>query len=867
MLNERSSLTRWTVLITMLGMGAARQLPGQTPAFRDVTGHAFGERITVHHEMARYLERLAETSDRVRVERIGESWEERAFWVAIVTSPENHARLEDIRTGSLTLADPRGRDRAAQEQLVADLPAVVWFGGSIHGFELSGAEGALKLLEHLTTRDDPATLEVLRNVVVLIDPMLNPDGRDAFANLNHERIGRISSSDEDDWSNDFTGWQGTQYRTGHYYFDTNRDWFAQTQPETRHRVAFLRRWAPQVAVDMHEMGATAEFYFDPPGDPTNPNFPAFASRWFGIFGAAYAQAFDSAGFTYMTRERYNYFYPGYTSNRGYQGAVAMLYEQGSTRGLALGRGDGSVRTLADAIEQQYVAAWTATRVAATRRADLLREYAGSQRALVTEAPSGPVRYVMPPDAGDPTLVRELLALLDRNGVEITVTRAGHRFPGMTDRVGAPVGARPLPAGSYVFDLRQPAGRLLRTLLAPETPMPPGFLAQARAYVDRAENPRFYDITAWSLPLLFNLTVYGTTDATALEVSRWDSAAAAAAAVLPGPGVYAYLLDGASAGTPAALQALRTAGHRVAVLTRASRFAGRAVASGAGIVRVGENAPSAAGAVAEAARRYGIGVTVMPSGLSDSGFPALGSGDHAFNLKAVRVGLLSEDGIQGYSFGWAWYTLDRQYEIPLTVLRTRSLAGTKLERFGTLVLPEANRSVFEAAAGEAGLARLKQWVEDGGTLITIGSATEIARPLFSLALRSWYDSDDGKAATHYDVPGAVFRAELDRRHWLSAGYGAAELPVLVDSDRLYLAPDQPPSTRRHVVAAYAASRPLMAGHAWPETLERIPGAVFVYEERVGSGRVIVFAEEPNFRAYHRGLNRLFLNAVILGPSAP
>jgi hypothetical protein len=867
MLNERSTRTHLIPVLTLLLAGGCHPLAGQAPSFRDATGHAFGERITLHHEMARYLQRLAETSDRVRIERVGESWERRPFWVAIVTSPENHARLEEIRAGALRLADPRGGGASADERLVPELPAVVWLGGSIHGFELSGSEGVLRLLEHLTTRSDPATLEVLRNVVVLMDPMLNPDGRDAFAQLNHERIGRIASSDEDDWSNDFTGWQGTQYRTGHYFFDTNRDWFAQTQPETRDRVAFLRRWAPQVAVDLHEMGANAEFYFDPPGDPTNPNLPAFTSRWFGIFGAAYAQAFDSAGFEYMTRERYNYFYPGYTSHRGYQGAVAMLFEQGSTRGLALGRGDGSVRTLADALEQQYVAAWTTTRVAATRRADLLREYAASQRAVVTDAPPGPVRYVMPPDAGDPTLTRELLLLLDRNGVEIGVTGGEIRLPAVTDRGGAAAGARAFPAGSYVFELRQPAGRLLRTLLAPETPLPREFLVQARAYVDRAENPRFYDITAWSLPLLFNLTMYGTTDARVLPVTRWSPPAPAVPAGAAVAGVYAYLLDGAGAGTPAALHALRAAGHRVAVLTRASRFGGRPVASGSGIVRVGQNDPSATDAVVEVARRYGIAVTAMPSGLSDSGFPALGSGDHTFNLKPARVGLLSEDGIQGYSFGWAWYTLDRQYEIPLTVLRTRAIAATKLERFATLVIPEVSRPAFEQAVGDSGLARLAQWVRDGGTLITIGSATDVARAQFNLALRSWYDTGPGQRATRYDVPGAVFRAELDLRHWMSAGYAAAELPVLVDSDRLYLAPDRPPSTRRRVVATYAASRPRMAGHAWPETLERIPGAVFVYEERVGAGRVIAFAEEPNFRAYHRGLNRLFLNAVVLGPSAP
>jgi hypothetical protein len=283
--------------------------------------------------------------------------------------------------------------------------------------------------------------------------------------------------------------------------------------------------------------------------------------------------------------------------------------------------------------------------------------------------------------------------------------------------------------------------------------------------------------------------------------------------------------------------------------------------------VGQNEPSVVDAVAEVAGRYGIAVTPMVSGLSDSGFPALGSGDHTFNLKPVRVGLLAEDGIQGYSFGWAWYTLDRQYEIPVTVLRTAGLREKKLERYETIVIPEVNASQFTEALGEEGLARLQRWVRDGGTLVTIGSATDFARKQFDLALRDWYETDAGKDATRYAVPGAVFRAEIDMRHWMSAGERDAELPVLVNSSRLYLAPDQPPSTRRRVIAAYAAEGPRMAGHAWPESLERIPGTVAVYEERVGQGRVIAFAEEPNFRAYHRGLNRLFLNAVILGPSAP
>jgi len=234
-------------------------LAGQGLTLREVTGHAQGERVTLHHEMVAYVQALAERSPRVTAVLQGHSWEGRELMLAIVTSPENHARLEEIRLNSLRLADGRATHLAEAEAIIADQPAVVWFGGSIHGFELSGAEGALKLLEHLATRDDPATREVLANTVVLIDPMLNPDGREAFATLNHENIGVNVTSDPRDWSNDFTGWQGTKFRTGHYYFDTNRDWFAHTQMETRERMPTLHAWRAQVAVDMHvEPTVTAE---------------------------------------------------------------------------------------------------------------------------------------------------------------------------------------------------------------------------------------------------------------------------------------------------------------------------------------------------------------------------------------------------------------------------------------------------------------------------------------------------------------------------------------------------------------------------------------------------------------------------------
>jgi hypothetical protein len=839
----------------------------QVPAFRDVTGHDFGERITLHHQMQAYLERLAATSPRVRIIRQGESWERRALLLAVVTSPENHARLETIRQNSLRLADPRRTTADEASAIIADQPVVAWYGGSIHGFELSGTEGVLKLLEHLTTRNDPATMEVLRNVVVLIDPILNPDGRDAFAHLNHENIGREPNPAPQDWNNDFTGWQSLKFRTGHYYFDTNRDWFAHTQRETRDRMPTLHAWRPQTATDMHEMGADSEFYFDPPGDPTNPHLPRFTLRWFKEFGNAYAAAFDSAGFEYMTRERYNYFYPGYTSNRGYHGAVAMLFEQGSTRGLALERSEGPVRTLAQALEQQYLAAWTGVRVAATRRETMLREYYASQRGA-THPTEGPRRYLIPNDGSGN--VRELIRLLRSNDIEVGVLTGELRVAGARDRTGAAAAARTVAGGTFVVEAGQPAGRLVRALLDPHVPIPPGFLAMARAYVDRAENPRFYDITAWSLPLLFNVAAFSTEEARAPAVRPVGDADLAPRSVPDATGAYAYVLPGHQPASVAALYHLKARGHRAGVITRATRVGELDVPHGSVIVRLGQNEPSIHEDVRDLARRFGLDVAVARTGLSDSSLPALGSGDWTFNARVPSIAILAEEPIQGYSFGWAWYTLDRQFEIPTTVIRTRSVATTPLDRFNVLVIPETQSGALVAMVGQAGVDRIRRWVQEGGTLVTIGSATEFARgenALNLIALRSWYDTEAGRGATSYSVPGAIFRATLDPAYWLRAGYEGDDLPVLVNSSRIYLPPSGPPSGQRRVVARYVAGNPLLSGHAWDESKERLPGAVAVYEQRVGQGRVIAFAEDPNFRAYHRGMNRMFLNAVVLGPGAP
>ena len=626
-------------------------------------------------------------------------------------------------------------------------------------------------------------------------------------------------------------------------------------------------WRPQYVIDMHEMGPDVEFYFDPPDVPYGPFFPDFARSGFQRLNAAYAAAFDSAGFQYMTRERYNYFYPGYTTSQGsYQGAVGMLYEQGSTRGLALTRPDRSVRTLADALEQQYVAAWTAAQFAATNRTQLLQDYYDAHVVAIAEGDQGYRRYLLPA-WGDPAFVAELVNLLIRGGIEVDVLTQATVVSGVRNRQGEDIGQRSFAAGTYVVELGQPRNRLIRVLLEPDVPLPAEFLALARRRVDRAENPRFYDITAWSLPLMFNVGAYSATDSDELTALGVRAPVLPAGVGVAGPAEYAYLIDGTQAAAVAALYHLMHAGYRAAVTLRATRIGGREIPSGTVVVRTGQNDSTVHDSVRSLADRFKLRITTTATGLADPGqFPSLGSAD-VLPVRKPEIAILAEDPVQGYSFGYAWHTLDRQYQIPTTVLRAGSVENTPLARFDVIVVPEAGglRSVLR----DTGVERLERWVRDGGTLVTIGSGAEFARDSAGIGidLGSWYDSDDGDGAQAFTVPGAIVRVDLDLQYWLAAGYADSAFPALVTSSRLYTTPEGPPSASRHVVGRYAPRDSLrISGHAWEESLDRLPGKVFLYEERVGAGRVIAFAEEVNWRSYWRGANRLFLNAAVIGPSA-
>ncbi len=857
---------RFSIFLAVF-MIAPALLFSQVKTFEEVVGHKIGDRITKTHQIVDYLNYLHEASDRVSAFEIGTTYNHKLQMGAVLTHPDNHARIDEIKDNAQKLNDPRTISSSEAEEIIETQPAILYLAGSIHGFELSGTEGVLWLLDYFTTNDDDEVMEQLRNTVMVLDPNINSDGRDAFAQYNHQHLGRTVTSDMADWANDFNFWEAVKYRTSHYYFDLNRDWFAHTHYETRNRAAVLQEWRPQAGVDAHEMGHEREFYVDPPTDPVSPIFPAYATKWFELYGKAHADIFDEYHVEYTKGEIFNFFYPAYfTSYMTYQGAVGMLYEQGSTRGFAIERSDGTVRTYPEAAKQQYLAFRAMVGLSSDRRQELVSDYYQANVDAIEAGRSGTVRYMIK-EEGDPARVADVVNLLMRSGVEVHQLTEDASIRNVTDREGSSVGSHSFPAGTYVIESSQPRHLFIRNMLDPEVPMPEGFLEEARERVDRGENPRFYDITAWSLPLFYNLQGFSSSDSRSVNTERVTEPVKTGSDVPVQRAQYAYLIDGNQSKALSAIPYLRKNEIRMNVLLKPTQVNRVPFASGTLVVRVDGNYDKVHNAVSKMADRYGLVVEALDSGQADDGFPPVGSVE-SLRVNEPNIVLLGDFPVSAYSFGWAWHTLDRVYEIPHIVMKTRSLGSTQLERFNVIVLPELFAGAQLAQMmGEDGIARLQRWVRDGGTLVAIGSASDFVKDHLELSgLESWYDDEENRHANRVSVPGAFFRTEVDSENWLTSGY-SYDAPVLINSNRLLREPEGAPSPARNAAITIAEGDSHIAGHAWEENLERVPGSVFLYEERVGSGRVITFAEDPNFRGYWRGANRLFLNAVVLGASAP
>jgi len=847
--------------------------PGTTydpaiPSLVEVAGHDFDEEVTPPSMVTAYMRALAAASDRAHLIEYGETYEGRALTALMIGSADRIAGLDGIREGLRRLANPDRSGDAEIEGLIAELPVVTALVHGVHGNEISSSGAAMAEAYHLlAAQNDPAADRILRESLVLIDPMQNPDGRARFVAATTQARGRWADDDPNSAEHD-EPWPGG--RTNHYLFDLNRDWFAQTQPESRGRVAMLLDFQPQVTVDLHEMGGNSTYYFPPAAVPTNTYVTSTQDEWYHRFGRNNADVFDQRGFPYFTRDIFDAFYPGYGASwPTTHGSLGMTFEQASARGLLLRRDDGTLLTYGTGVLQHWTAAVETALTAADNREALLRDFVEFRRSAIGMARSGTREYVLY-SAHDPAMAEKLARTLVANGIRVGVTTEPLSLNG-----------RILPAGeSYIVPAGQPAGRLVRNLLDDTTPMDADFVQrQIERRADRLPD-EIYDVTAWSLPLLWDVESIEVTEETGVAMTLLGPPAEANTRIAPEPLPQArvgYLVPWNSAGAAAVAEALRE-GLYIRAAGQAFTLEGRSFPIGTAIIRHSDNPDDLAERLGPIVDHHGAEAVPVQASFVDSGM-SLGSNE-VLALRHPSVLLAWESPASAYSTGWARYILEQRYGTEVTVVRSDRIPRVRLGDYHVIVLPDGFG--WNSAFSEGFVEDLRDWMADGGTLITMANSSVWASRVGLLETSPEVrggapgESEDEKPAQDQPIdyleaitpateppeqtPGAILNVDLDTTHWLTAGTDG-RVGALVSSSRIFSPLTLGDGTN---VGIYAPPEELVAGGiVWEEARPQLPYKAFLMHQELGRGQLIAFAEDPNYRAYAEATSLLFFNAVMLG----
>jgi len=865
----------WPIALAILAQvpGSVQELaPGTTydssiPTLEQVVGHDFVEEITPPDQIIRYLEALqAAAPERTRLIRYAESWEGRPLVLMVIGSPERMARLEAIKEDLGLLNDPRGLSDGDVEALLSRLPVVTLIGHSIHGNEATGGGAAMAEAYHLLAAQGDSDVDlVFRESLVLIEPMENPDGRARFVYQNS--IAQSRWPDPDTWSAEHDEpWPGG--RANHYLFDLNRDFFAQSQLETRGKVRVYLEWMPHIVADLHEMGGNSTYFFPPTAPPENPLLGDLQIRQMDLFGADIAAAFDKRGFAYFNRDTYDLFYPGYADMWPMtHGALGMTFEQASPRALVLRRSDGDLMTYGDGVTHHFTAAIQTMVTAAKNRDRILRDYLAFRQDGMRGSDRGPVEFVL--TGKDPGMVERLARNLVLNGVEVFEASEEVR-----------VGDRSIsPENAYIVPLHQPASRMARMLLEKDVPMDEEFLRRQDELRANRQSSEIYDVTAWSQSLLWDVEVLNASRATGTLGAAVAAEAERSTATLP-PARVGYLLPWGTNTATAVAEALR---EGIRVHTAGGRFvlAGREYALGTAIVRVAENGPDLAETLGRIAGAAGAEVVAMDNSYVREG-TSLGS-ESGRTLREPRVMLVYDQPGSSQSVGWARYVLEQRYGQRTTVVRADRLGRVALADYDVIVFPSGN---YGGVVNGGLRDRLRQWMQEGGTMITLGQSTRWAAQEGVGLLAATIERKDGRPegtdppkAETPDQPidyleaiepndegpeylsGAIFRAILDTKHWLTAGTDGDI--GLFSQGSLILSPitlDQGTNVGR-----YASIEDLvLSGVVWEDVRPQLANKPFMIHQPMGRGQLVAFTEDPNYRAYTESTMLLFMNAVLLGP---
>ncbi len=797
------------------------------PTPLSVIGHEVGEFHISHDKLSHYVQEISRASNRVKLVNRGKSYENRTSWLMIITSESNHSRLEEIRKQHLELSNSKNKDID-----VSNMPIVVYQGFSVHGDEPSGSNASLPLMYHLLASNSQETIELLENTIILLDPSFNPDGLQRFSQWANSNKNQSLTADPNDREYNQYWPRG---RTNHYWFDLNRDMLPNQLVETNAKVKTFTEWLPNILTDHHEMGTNSSFFFQP-GVPErkNPLISDLNQALTREIGTYHEKALNSIGSLYYSEEDYDDFFFGKASTYpDANGSIGILFEQGSSRGHIQESVNG-ILTFPFTIRNQLTAAFSTLEAAKNMRVKLLnymKDFYDDQIELNPKSSDNIVFGKLK----DESTVYHLADLLNSHKI---------KFNKISEDVVLN-GKKYTKDNSFIIPMNQPKRTLINAMFYTQTEF---------------KDSLFYDVSAWTFPLAFNVNYSYTDNLSKSSVSKLFGEEVTQTKKPVGnvdsKSEYAYLFEPHEYYAQAAVYHLIKEGIRVKTATRKFSINGKEFDFGTYLIPVQNqsmNSEDIYNKLLEISNTYNINFESQATGIT-SGID-LGS-DYFIIVNEPKIGLIVGDGVRSYDAGEIWHLLDTRYNIPITKLDVDDLRYIDLSKYSHIILPDYNGSKLRSE-------QINEYINGGGNLIAYRNSVkwvsnnlnELEFLTNDLKASGVSFSDREKFYGAQQTGGAIFESNIDRSHPVNYGIESNTLPLFRNSN-VYMSKSEQSFNNP---ISYS-SNPLMSGYISEENISLLKNSVPFKVIRSGKGKILLMTDNTNFRAFWFGTNRILLNML-------
>jgi hypothetical protein len=816
-------------------------------------GYKIGTKFTPHWKIVNYFNHVAaNASSMVKLQQYGETNEGRPLLLAFVSSPDNMQRLENIRMNNLRLANLAKDKMAAMED---NAPAIVWLSYNVHGNEASSSEAALLTLYALVDPSNTKTKEWLKNTVVVLDPCINPDGRDRYVNWFNSVVGKnfnpqLAAREHRE------PWPGG--RTNHYNFDLNRDWAWQTQKESQQRIKVYGQWLPQIHVDYHEQGINEPYYFAPAAQPYHDVLTPWQRDFQVTIGKNNAQYFDANSWLFFTKEVFDLFYPSYGDTYPcYNGAIGMTYEQagGPAGGLGALNDEGDTLTLIDRALHHFTTSLSTIEISSLNASRLIKEFHKYYNDATSTGIGDYKTYVMKRDGKNFQKFAALADLLDKNNIQYEIASGNSRgtFVGYDYSTGKD-GSFTTQTGDMIVSAFQPKSALVKVLFEPKPRL-----------VDSAT----YDISAWALPYAYGVNAYATKEKISVGASRPLTIDGNPPFSESTENLYGFVVQWEGLATVKMISQLLQKGILLRYAEQPFEMNGNKFDRGSVIIlktankSLGKNLWTN---VIEAANGNGIRLYPVSSGFVDKGYD-FGS-DKVHPFKAPRVALLTGEGVNAGAAGEIWHFFEQQIDYPITLINAGNIGSTNWNNMDVLIMPDGNYNFLN---NKSQTDAFKEWINKGGRVVALeGAVSQLSKADFGIKAKKM-DEEDKKDTTGYGAlkkfedrerdpisgttPGSILKVELDNTHPLAFGYGNIYYTLKMD-DNIY------EFMKEGWNVGVIKKESQVAGFIGAKLKDKLKDGLLFGVQNMGRGSVTYLVDNLLFRNFWENGKLMFCNAVFL-----